>query len=66
MNCHLNCTRKKTTCQQAIKTLSVNLTHMKWANMCQQTMTTVQQPFQTLKAQPWREREGWCHKLNLY
>ncbi len=33
---------KKTMCWQAIKILSVNLTHMKWANMCQQTMTTVQ------------------------
>ncbi len=43
---------KKTTCQQTIKILSTNLTCMKQANMCQQTMTTVQQSFQTLKAQP--------------
>ena len=58
---------KKTTCQQVIKFfLSTNLICMKWANMCQQTMTTVQQPFQTLKTQPWRKRKRWCHELNSY
>jgi len=48
---------KKTTCQQVIKFLSANLTHTKWANTYQQTMTTVQLPFQTLKGQPWRKRK---------
>jgi len=52
---------KKTTCQQAIKILSVNLTCTKWTNTCQQTMIIVQQSFQTLKAWPWRKRKRWCH-----
>ena len=30
----------------------MNLTHTKQANTCQQTMTTVQQPFQTLRTRP--------------
>ncbi len=52
---------------QAMKKFSsVNLTHMKQANMCQQTLTTVQQPFHKLKAQPWRKKKKWCHKLNSY
>jgi len=52
---------------QAMKKFSsANLTCTKQANMCQQTLTTVQQPFQRLKAQPWRERKKWCHKLNSY
>jgi len=34
VNCHLNCTKKKTMCQQAIRTLSVNLTCTKQTNMC--------------------------------
>ncbi len=56
---------EKTT--QAMKKFSsVNLTHTKQANMCQQTLTIIQQPFQKLKAQPWRERKRWCHKLNSY
>ncbi len=55
---------KKTMCQQAIKILSKNLTCMKQTNMCQQTMTTVWQSFQTLRAQPWRKKKRWCHKLN--
>ncbi len=42
---------KKTT-QVMKKFSSTNLTHTKQANMCQQTLTTVQQPFQKLKAQP--------------
>jgi len=33
------------------KFLSANLTCMKWTNMCQQTLTTVWQSFQRLKAQ---------------
>ncbi len=45
---------------------SANLICMKQANTCQQTLTTVQQLFQKLKAQPWRERKRWCYKLNLY
>ena len=45
---------------------SVNLICTKQANMCQQTLTIIQQPFQKLKAQPWKERERWCHKLNSY
>ncbi len=58
---------RKPMCQQAIKFfLSVNLTHMKKTNMCQQTMTITQQSFQTFKAQPWRERKKWCHELNSY
>jgi len=41
---------KKTT--QAMKKFSsANLTRTKQANTCQQTLTTVQQPFQRLKAQ---------------
>jgi len=52
VNCHLNCTKKKITCQQAIRTLSVNLICIKLTNMCQQTMTIIQQSFQTLKTQP--------------
>ncbi len=37
---------------QAMKKFSsANLTHTKQKNMCQQTLTTVQQPFQKLKAQ---------------
>jgi len=57
---------KKTT--QAIKKKfsSANLTCTKQKNMCQQTLTIIQQPFQKLKAQPWRKRKRWCHKLNLY
>ncbi len=56
---------KKTT--QAMKKISsANLTHTKRADMCQQTLTIIQQSFQRLKAQPWRKREGWCHKLNPY
>jgi len=52
---------------QAMKKFSsVNLTHTKQANMCQQTLTIVQQSFQKLKAQPWRKRKRWCHELNLY
>ncbi len=52
---------------QAMKKFSpVNLTCTKQKNMCQQTLTTVQQPFQKLKAQPWRKRKRWCHKLNSY
>ncbi len=57
---------KKTMCQQAIKILLMNLTHTKQANTCQQTMTTVQQPFQTLRTRPWRKRKRWCHELNSY
>ncbi len=56
---------KETT--QAIKKFSsVNLTHTKQANMCQQTLTTIEQPFQRLRAQPWKRRKGWCHELNPY
>ncbi len=52
---------------QAMKKFSsVNLTCTKRANTCQQTLTTVQQPFQRLKAQPWRKRKRWCHELNSY
>ncbi len=57
---------KKIMCQQAIKILSVNLICMKQTNMCQQTMTIIQQSFQTLKTQPWKERKKWCHELNSY
>jgi len=52
---------------QAMKKFSsANLICMKQANMCQQTLTTVWQPFQKLKAQPWRKRKRWCHELNSY
>jgi hypothetical protein len=47
---------KKTT--QAMKKFSsVNLTCTKQSNTCQQTLTIIQQPFQRLKAQPWKERK---------
>ncbi len=56
---------EKTT--QAMKKFSsANLTHTKQTNMCQQTLTIIQQPFQRLRAQPWRKRKRWCHKLNSY
>jgi len=52
---------------QAMKKFSsANLTCTKQTNTCQQTLTTVQQSFQKLKAQSWRERKRWCHKLNSY
>jgi hypothetical protein len=52
---------------QAMKKFSsANLTCTKQANTCQQTLTTIQQPFQRLKAQPWRKRKRWCHELNSY
>ena len=52
---------------QAMKKFSsANLTHTKQANTCQQTLTTVQQPFQKLRTQPWRKRKRWCHELNSY
>ncbi len=35
-------------------------------NTCQQTLTTIQQSFQRLRAQPWRKRKRWCHELNSY
>ncbi len=56
---------EKTT--QAMKKFSsANLTHTKQANTCQQTLTIIWQPFQRLKAQPWRRKKRWCHELNLY
>jgi hypothetical protein len=52
------------------KNSSANLTCTKQANMCQQTLTIIQQPFQRLKAQPWRKERGdvmsWTHTKVLW
>ena len=51
---------------QAMKKFSsANLICTKQANMCQQTLTIIWQPFQKLKAQPWRKKKddviSWTH-----
>ncbi len=58
-------TKQKTTCWQAIRTLSTNLTWTTWKSHADKQFT-VQCSFLLIKAQSWRKKRGWCHKLNSY
>jgi len=52
---------------QAMKKFSsANLTCTKQAKHMSTDIDNCATTFSKLKAQPWRERKGWCHELNPY